>query len=96
MEGDPYLFFSVGLFLRPWNECFNPEREEMTISPVWIHLFFLPGEYWDLETLRDIGNNLGEFIKVAEQTRIQRYMVFSHIYVYMDLSREIPKANSLK
>ena len=95
MEGGPYFFFSAGLFLRPWKERFNPETEDMTVAPVWIRLFSLPGEYWDLETLRDIGNSLGEFIKVAEQTRLQRYTAFARICVYMDLSRELPEAISL-
>ena len=95
MEGDPYFFFLAGLFLRPWKERFNPETEDMTVSPVWIRLFSLPGEYWDLETLQDIGNSLGEFIKVAKQMRIQIYTAFSQICIYMDLSRELPEAISL-
>ena len=42
-----------------------------------------------MDTLRDIGNTLGEFIKIAEQTKIQRYTSFAWICVYMDLSREL-------
>ena len=95
LEGGPYFFFSAGIFLRPWKERFNPETEDMMVAPVWIHLFSLPGEYWDLETLCDIGNSLGEFIKVAEQTRLQWYTAFARICVYMDLSRELPEAISL-
>ena len=77
MEVGPYFFFSAGLFLRPWKERFNPETEDMMVAPVWIHPFLLLGEYWDLETLRDIENTLGEFIKISEQTRIQRYTAFA-------------------
>ena len=69
--------------------------EDMTVAPVWIHLFSLLGEYWDLETLRDIGNTLGEFIKVAEQTKDQRYTSFARINVYLDLSKELPEAINL-
>ena len=66
LEDGPYFFFSAGLYLRPWKERFNPETEDLTVAPVWICLFSLPGEYWDPDTLRDIGNALGEFIKVLE------------------------------
>ena len=45
LEGGPYLFFSVGLYLFLWKERFNLETEDMTVAPVWIHLFSLPGEY---------------------------------------------------
>ena len=77
MEGGPYFFFSTGLYLHPWKERFNPETKDMTVAPVWILLFSLPGEYWDLDTLKDIGNTLGEFIKVAKQTKVYRYTSFS-------------------
>ena len=65
------------------------------MAPIWIRLFSLPGEYWDPDTLRDIGNALGEFIKVSEQTKVHRYTSFSRICVYLDLSKELPEAINL-
>ena len=66
LEGGPYLFFSIGLYILPWKEPFNPKTEDVMIAPVWIRLFSLPSNYWDPETLKDIGNTLGEFVKVAK------------------------------
>ena len=63
--------------MREWKERFNPNMEDMTVAPVWIHLVRLLGEYWDMEILRDIGNSLGEFVKIAEQNRLQRYTTFA-------------------
>ena len=48
-----------------------------------------------MDTLKDIGNTLGEFIKVAEQTKAQRYTSFARICVYLDLSKELSKVVSL-
>ena len=62
---------------------------------MWLRLVGLPREYWDMEILRDIGNSIGEFVKVAEQTKIQRYTYFARICVYMDLSKDFPEAVSL-
>ena len=45
--------------------------------------------------MKDIGNTLGEFIKVAEQTKAQRYTSFARICVYLDLSKELPEAINL-
>ena len=59
------------------------------IALVWIRLFSLPCEYSNLEILQDIGNSIGEFVKVTEQTKQQRYTTFAHIYVYMDLSKDL-------
>ena len=67
----------------------------MTFAPIWICLFSLLGEYWDLDTLKDIGNTLGEFIKVAEQTRAQIYTSFARICVYLYISKELPEVISL-
>ena len=44
-----------------------------------------------MEILWDIGNSLGEFVKIAGQTRLQRYTAFDRICVYMDLSKDLPK-----
>ena len=62
---------------------------------VWIWLFSLLGEYWDPDTLRDIGNALGEFIKVSEQTKVHRYTSFARICVYLDLLKELLEAINL-
>ena len=48
-----------------------------------------------MEILRDTGNSIGEFMKVAKKTRIQRYTAYSCICVYMDLSKDLPEAVSL-
>ena len=66
LEGGPYLFFLAGLYLRLWKERFNSKTEDVMVSPMWIDIFSLLSEYWDLDTLKDIGNTIGEFVKVAE------------------------------
>ena len=48
-----------------------------------------------MEILRDIGNSLGEFVKIAEKICLQRYTTFARICVYMDLSKDLLEAISL-
>ena len=43
-ENGPYFFNLVGLFLRPWKERFDPNKENLTIAPVWIRMYSLPLE----------------------------------------------------
>ena len=92
IDRDLYFYYSAGLFLRPSKERFSPENENMWIAPVWIRLYSLPNEYWDAEILEDLGNCVGTFIKIFEQTKAQRYMAYARICLYMDLSKELPKA----
>ena len=65
MEGGPYFLFSARIYLRPWKERFNPKSKDLTVAMVWIHLVGLPSEYQDMDILRDIGNSVGEFVKVS-------------------------------
>ena len=37
-------------------------------------------------------NDLGKFIKILEQTKAQRYMTYTRICIYMDLTNEVPEA----
>ena len=35
-ESSPYFYNSAGLFLRPWKERFNPDKENLKIAPIQI------------------------------------------------------------
>ena len=80
----------VGLFLRPWKERFNPDKENLMIAPVWIRMYSLPTEYWKEEILMDIENTLRNFIKVSEKTRQRKYISYARICIYLDISRDLP------
>ena len=42
--------------------------------------------------LRGIDNTIGDFVKVAEKMRLQRNTMYASICIYMDLSKDLPKA----
>jgi len=95
LDGGPYFFNSAGLFLKAWVERFNPDKEDLSCAPVWIRLYSLPWEYWEESSLQEIGNALGEFIKVAEDTKFCRYTSYTRICIYMDLKQALPDTVSL-
>ena len=95
MYGGPYFFNSAGLYLKGWVERFNPDKEYLSCAPAWIRLYSLPWEYWEENSLQEIGNALGEFIKVAEETKLCRYTSYARICVYMDLKQALPDTVSL-
>ena len=45
--------------------------------------------------MQEIGNALGEFIKVAEETKLCRYTSYARMCVYMDLKQAFPDTVSL-
>ena len=89
-ENGPYLFNSTGLFLRPWKERFNSDKENLMIAPIWIKMYSLPNENYKEEILIDIGNTPGNFVKVSEQTRQRRYTSYAPICIYLDISQDLP------
>lgn len=52
-------------------------------------------EYWEETSLQEIGNVLGEFIKVFEETKLQIYTSYARICVYMHLNKALPDAVSI-
>ena len=90
LEGEPYFFNSIGLFLRNWVERFNPDTEKFSWALVWVRLYSLPQDYWDEETPKDVSNALGYFVKVVDQIRQQRYTSYAHICVYMHIAKTLP------
>ena len=58
-------------------------------------MYSIPSEYWKEEILTDIGNSLGTFIKVSEQTRQSKYISYAKICIYLDISRDLPEGIEL-
>ena len=38
----------------------------------------------------EIGNILGNFVKVSEQTRQRRYISYARICIYLDITKDLP------
>lgn len=85
-EGGPYFYAAASLYIRPWMMNFVPKRETFTSISVWIRLYSLSLDYWLLESLKTIGNKLGNFIKISDATLKGKYTSFTWICVEMDLS----------
>ena len=89
-EGGPYFYAAAGLYMRPWMMNFVPERETFTSVPIWVRLYTLPLDYWQMESLSAIGNKLGRFVKISKATKKGKYTSFARICVEMDLFGALP------
>eukprot|EP00253_Pinus_taeda_P013833 PITA_13833 len=89
-ENGPYFHYNVGLFMRYWEECYDPDKENFLATPVWVRLFSLPMDFLDLEILEGIGNMIGRFVKIIEMTKKGRYTSYTRICVYMNIVEPIP------
>jgi hypothetical protein len=53
-------------------------------------MYSLPREFWDFKILEGIGNTLGSFVKVSEVTKVERYISYARICVYMNIVGALP------
>jgi len=88
-ENGPYFHNNAGLFMRYWEECYNPDKEKFLAALVWVRLFGLPMDFSDPEILEGIRNTIGSFIKIAESTEKGRYTSYARICVYMNIANRI-------
>jgi len=58
-------------------------------------MYSLPLEYWDEESLKAISNGLGEFIKIAEETKLRKNTSYVCICIYMWLGKALTDSESL-
>jgi len=72
------------------DDYFFPIERDFYSVPVWVRLYSLPLDYWQMESLSAIGNKLGNFFKASEATRRGKYNTFARICVEMDLSGAQP------
>lgn len=80
---------NVGLFIRHWEDYYNPNKEKMLATPVWIRLFGLSMEFWDPKILEVIGNTIGSFVKVTKSTKRGRYTSYAKICAYMNITEPL-------
>lgn len=68
-ENGPYFHYNAGLFMRYWEECYNPDKEKFLAALVWVRLFGVPMDFCDSEILEGVGNTIGSFVKIAEMKK---------------------------
>lgn len=95
-EGGPYFMNNIELFLRHWEDSYNPDHEKMIVAPIWVRLFSLPMEFCDPDMLEGIGNIVGTFVKVAESTKRGKYTSYARICVYMNIAEPLPEYMELE
>lgn len=63
------LFLRPGVFrLSQWVPNFNPNLQKQTNAQVWIRLYELSMDYWNLNFLFDITKGVGMPLKIDKKT----------------------------
>ncbi|XP_075667006.1 uncharacterized protein LOC142636591 [Castanea sativa] len=72
-----------------WEANFKPLEAVVTSVAVWVHLNELPIEYYDAGVLGQIGQALGNVLRVDTHTAMEARGKYTHIYIQVDIDRPL-------
>ncbi|GLJ30001.1 hypothetical protein SUGI_0593110 [Cryptomeria japonica] len=85
-----------GFYIKDLRSNFDPKKEEISQIPLWICLYSLPHEYWDMETLKLIGDKLGGFLKADEALEVNEFNMYARICIQWQAMHPLPQFIELK
>lgn len=79
-----------------WSPNFDPLKEKIKETPIWVELHNLPHEYWDQETLRLIGDKLGTYVKSKKVLDNKDYSIYPRILILWQECHPLPEIVELR
>ncbi|KAI9092494.1 hypothetical protein K1719_027622 [Acacia pycnantha] len=86
----PWMIEDHYLIVQRWRPNFNPWKVDLQcVIAAWVRLPDVPFEFYNVESLRRIGNMIGKMIKVDRSTSIYDKGGFARICVEIDLKKPL-------
>ncbi|XP_010463327.1 PREDICTED: uncharacterized protein LOC104743994 [Camelina sativa] len=89
LTGGPWRMFGSYLLTQAWSPNFDPLRDEITTTPVWIRLSNLPVHFYHRSILMAIAEGLGNPIKVDLTTLNFERARFARVCVEVNLKKPL-------
>lgn len=89
LTGGPWRVFGSYLMTQTWNPEFDPLRDEIVTTPVWIRLSNIPVNFYHKAILMGIAKGLGTLVKVDETTLNFERARFARVCVEVNLSKPL-------
>ncbi|XP_059067795.1 uncharacterized protein LOC131858538 [Cryptomeria japonica] len=96
LENGPFFLEGKGLNILVWKPNFNPCEALVEKTLIRIKLPGLPQEYKDLETLKQIGDNLGEFVMSEELVDPSDFSLVSRLCINWQPIHNLPDKLKIK
>ncbi|KAJ0965443.1 hypothetical protein J5N97_026581 [Dioscorea zingiberensis] len=87
----PWSINGNALHLLRWKDNFQPAFEKLSTAIIWVHLYNLPSEYWDMDTLETVASNFGKLLKVDIPTMVIDRRKFARICVEINLNQPLKR-----
>lgn len=89
LTGGPWRAFGSHLMVQAWSPDFDPLRDEIVTTPVWVRLSNIPVNFYHKAILLGIARGLGKPIKVDPTTLNFERARFARVCVEVNLSKPI-------
>ncbi|XP_048593370.1 uncharacterized protein LOC125576895 [Brassica napus] len=89
LTGGPWMAFGSYLMVRAWSPEFDPLRDDIVTTPVWIRLTNIPVKFYHRSILMGIAKGLGRPIRVDQTTLNFERARFARIYVEVNLAKPL-------
>lgn len=81
----PWFIGQQFLMVRQWSPGFKPSEAKLTTTVIWVRLPELPIKFYNNSILQQIGNQLGDLLKVDARTIDNVRGRFSRLCIQVDL-----------
>lgn len=89
LTGGPWRVFGYYLIVQAWSPEFNPLRDEITTTPVWVRLLDIPVNCYHRSILLGIAKGLGNPARVDMTTLNFERGRFTRVCVEIDLKKPL-------
>ena len=81
LEKGPWFIGENFLSIRPWEPNFKPSTANVTFIAVWIRFNELPIEYYETQTLKQIGSTIGNVLRIDTTTAVEAWGRYARLCV---------------
>ncbi|KAG2275645.1 hypothetical protein Bca52824_058200 [Brassica carinata] len=89
LTGGPWRVFSSYLMVRAWSPEFDPLRDDIATTPVWVRLTNIPVNFYHRSILMGISKGLGKPVRVDITTLNFERARFARICVEVNLAKPL-------
>ncbi|XP_013607689.1 PREDICTED: uncharacterized protein LOC106314355 [Brassica oleracea var. oleracea] len=89
LTGGPWRDFGSYLMVRAWSPEFDPLRDDIVTTPVWIRLTNIPVNFYHQSTLMGIAKGLGKPVRVDLTTLKFERARFARVCVEVNLAKPL-------
>ena len=89
LKKGPWFIGGHFLSIRPWEPNFHPATANVSSVAVWIRLNELPIEYYNEKALHQIGNSIGNVLRVDTHTATETKGKFARLCVQIDVNKPL-------